>query len=103
MKERSPEGKVKILSLPYLTDEEFDAWKLRRELERRRKIALGDFVPECLTEEEEYPEWRELCNWGQKGQSAEQLLEKEKWKREIEKEKWKRGRNHPTYIPDRQQ
>jgi hypothetical protein len=37
-----------------LTDEEeFVSWRLRRKPEREKMIALGDFLPECLIEEEE--------------------------------------------------
>jgi hypothetical protein len=38
---------------PCLT-KEFADWKLRKKQERKEKMASGNYIPGCLTEEEEY-------------------------------------------------
>jgi hypothetical protein len=50
-------------------------------LDRKRKTLFGDFVPGCLTKEEECHEWQEQYNWDQEGQKRYEQLNKETWKK----------------------
>ncbi len=47
-------------------DQEFLTRKMRKEHEKKEKIAKGDYVPKRLTEEEEECEWWEQYDWNRK-------------------------------------
>ncbi len=47
-------------------DQEFVTRRMRKEQEKKEKIAKGDYIPERLSEEEKECEWWEQYDWNRK-------------------------------------